>query len=93
MKLSIPANYDPDLIPELAELPVTEIYGKFPSDLVGGGRPFYMGTPLSKRDLTDYVARIERHGMVFNYLLNSSCQGNLRRLKWLEASNGCDCRG
>jgi collagenase-like PrtC family protease len=76
MKLSLAANYDPDLAPELARYPVTEVYGKFASDPFGGGRPSYMGTPLSKRELRGYVACLARHGIAFNYLLNASCLGN-----------------
>jgi collagenase-like PrtC family protease len=76
MKLSVAANYDLDLVSKLAALPVVEVYGKFPADAVGGGRPSYMGTPLAKRDLAAYVAELERHDINFNYLLNSSCMGN-----------------
>jgi len=76
MELTVAANYDPQIVPQLAEYPVREVYGKFPVDLVGGGRPSYMGTPLSRRDLRGYVAALTRHGIGFNYLLNSSCMGN-----------------
>ena len=76
MKLSVAANYDLDLIPNLAALGVTEVYGKFPSDLVGGGRPSYMGTPLTKKELAAYVTSLAEQGIAFNYLLNSSCLGN-----------------
>jgi collagenase-like PrtC family protease len=76
MRLSIAANYDPDLAPQLAGLPVTEVYGKFVADAVGGGRPSYMGTPLTKRDLAAYVAALDKQDIAFNYLLNSSCLGN-----------------
>ena len=76
MKLTIPANYDLELVPKLAEHPVAEVYGKLPGDLVGGGRPSYMGTPLNERALGRYVAALQQHGIAFNYLLNSSCQGN-----------------
>lgn len=76
MELSVAANYDLDLVVRLAEFPVVEVYGKFASDAVGGGRPSYMGTPLTKRDLAGYVAELGRHGIAFNYLLNSSCLGN-----------------
>lgn len=76
MKLALPANYDPDLIPQLAVYPVDEVYGKFPSDLVGGGRPSYMGAPLSEKDLAGYIERLASHGIAFNYLLNSACLGN-----------------
>jgi collagenase-like PrtC family protease len=76
MKLSVAANYDLDLVPKLAGLPVSEMYGKFASDAIGGGRPSYMGTPLTPRDLEAYVAALDKQGIAFNYLLNSSCQGN-----------------
>jgi collagenase-like PrtC family protease len=76
MKLSVAANYDFDLVSTLAEFPVAEVYGKFPADAVGGGRPSYMGTPLTKNDLAAYVSVLNRHGIAFNYLLNSSCLGN-----------------
>jgi len=76
MKLSVAANYDLKLVPKLADYPVTEVYGKLPADVVGGGRPSYMGTPLSDRQLAAYVAELDRHGIAFNYLLNSACLGN-----------------
>jgi len=76
MKLTIPANYDCGIVPELSRYPVAEVYGKLPGDLVGGGRPSYMGTPLDMSALSRYVATLQRHGIKFNYLLNSSCQGN-----------------
>ncbi len=76
MQLSVAANYDLELVSKLAAFPVAEVYGKFPADAVGGGRPSYMGTPLTKHDLASYVAALGRHGIAFNYLLNSSCLGN-----------------
>jgi len=76
MRLTVAANYDPDVVPQLQQYPVTEVYGKFPVDFVGGGRPSYMGTPLSEADLRHYVSLLGKHGIAFNYLLNSSCLGN-----------------
>jgi len=76
MKLSVAANYDGELVEKLAGFPVVEAYGKFAADPVGGGRPSYMGTALTKRDLAAYVAELKRHDISFNYLLNSSCLGN-----------------
>jgi collagenase-like PrtC family protease len=76
MKLTVPANYDLELVPALAQYPVSEVYGKLPGDLVGGGRPSYMGTPLTKTDLGRYAAALQQQGIAFNYLLNSSCHGN-----------------
>ena len=31
-KFSLAANYDPELVPQLAGYPVDEVYGKFPTD-------------------------------------------------------------
>lgn len=76
MRLTVAANYDPEIVPQLQQYPVAEVYGKFPVDFVGGGRPSYMGTPLSRGQLREYVALLNRHGIAFNYLLNSSCMGN-----------------
>ena len=36
-RFSLAANYDPELIPELAPYPVDEVYGKFPDDGISGG--------------------------------------------------------
>jgi len=38
-RFSLAANYDPELVPQLAGYPVDEVYGKFPTDGVSGGRP------------------------------------------------------
>jgi len=76
VRLCVPANYDRKLVGYLAAHPVEEVYGKLPADFVGGGRPSYMGTPVSMRDLARYVAELRRHGIAFNYLLNAACLGN-----------------
>lgn len=76
MKLSLAANYDMDLAPRLKGYPVVEVYGQLPDDFVGGGRPRYMSTPLTKKALAEYVAHLRRHGIAFNYLLNAACHGN-----------------
>src|SRR5450756_2312627 len=75
-KFSLAANYDLDLVPALAAYPVDEVYGKFPTDGVSGGRPRYLATPLSEADLRNYIRLLDRHGIAFNYLLNGACFGN-----------------
>lgn len=75
-KFSLAANYDPELVPALAPYPVDEVYGKFPTDGVSGGRPRYLSTPLSEADLRGYIGLLDRHGIAFNYLLNGACFGN-----------------
>jgi collagenase-like PrtC family protease len=75
-RFSLAANYDPELVPALAAYPVDEVYGKFPTDGISGGRPRYMATPLSEADLRQYIRLLDGHGIAFNYLLNGSCFGN-----------------
>jgi len=76
MQFSLAANYDPALIPEISKYPVKEIYGKFPADGINSGRPRYMATPLSRKQLQQYIQVLDSHGIAFNYLLNGSCMGN-----------------
>lgn len=76
MRLAVPANYDAAILPELARLGATEVYGKLPLDEVGGGRPTYMASPLPRRALARYVGAVRAAGMEFNYLLNAACTGN-----------------
>jgi hypothetical protein len=47
-----------------------------PGDLVGGGRPSYMGTPLGSHALARYVAVLQQHGIAFNYLVMSKLKCN-----------------
>ena len=76
MKITILANCDCELVPELCRYPMAEVYGKLTGDLVGGGRPCYMGTPLDMSALGRYVAVLQRQRREFNYRMNSSCQRN-----------------
>jgi hypothetical protein len=67
-RFSLAANYDPDLIPQLASYPVDEVYGKFPTDGISGGRPRYLATPLTETDLRSYIRLLEQHRTAFNSL-------------------------
>lgn len=73
-KFSLAANYDPEVVSGLAAYPVDEIYGKFHTDGISGGRPRYLATPLSKADLRHYIRLLDHHGIAFNYLLNCPLQ-------------------
>ena len=75
-KFSLAANYDQELVKELAAYPIDEVYGKFPADGISGGRPRYLATPLPDADLRHYIRLLDSHGIAFNYLLNGSCFGN-----------------
>lgn len=100
MKLSVAANYDSEIIPTLVEYPVEEVYGKFHRDIVGGGRPGYMGAVLSEQALAEYARALRQHGIEFNYLLNSPCLSNRewtrkwqkKLLKLLEKIDGMGIR-
>lgn len=76
MRLTVPANYDSSILPDLKQAGAFEVYGKLPFDVTGGGRPSSMSTPLSKRGLATYIADVHRSGLEFNYLLNAACFGN-----------------
>ena len=39
MKLTVPANYDPDVVPELSRYPVIEVYGSSRAIVSEGGAP------------------------------------------------------
>jgi collagenase-like PrtC family protease len=76
MTLMAPANYDVEVLPQLAARSVREIYGRLTHDVVGGGRPAYMAGPLNRKKLQNYIDAVAAAGMEFNYLLNSACLGN-----------------
>lgn len=77
MKLSVATNFDDQLVEQLKDYPVFELYGKLPADLVGGGRASVMLAPLSPKKLRQHIQTVHRHGMEFNYLLNASCLDNM----------------
>ncbi|MBU5614676.1 U32 family peptidase [Geomonas azotofigens] len=76
MKLSVATNFEPDLLRALEGYPVAELFGKLPSDSVGGGRASFMLAPLSKARFTAHVRDAARRGIGFNYLLNPACMDN-----------------
>lgn len=76
MELSAPANYDIGLVPSLTVYPVTDVYGKLPYDIVGGGRASFSSSPVTFEHMERYIAELQLHGIGFTYLLNSACLGN-----------------
>ena len=63
-RFSLAANYDSELIPQLAPYPVDEVYGKFPDDGISGGRPRYLATPVSETTMRQYIRELDRHGIL-----------------------------
>ena len=77
MNFSAPTNFDPRLIRGLARYNVTEVYGKLPSDAVGGGRLSQLLPAVSMASLRQHAELCRAHGIGFNYLLNASASDNL----------------
>ena len=77
MKLSVPTNWQPDLLDNLNKSRVKEIYGKLDSDPIGGCRPTIMLPYIDKRRVKDYILNVHQYGLKFNYLLNATCLGNV----------------
>ena len=77
VRFSVACNFDPELVDRIRPWPVYEVFGKLTSDYFGGGRPsFYLPT-VGKKELEDYVRRVHRDGIEFNYLLNASSMNNV----------------
>jgi len=76
MKLSVASNFKPDFLAALEGYPVTELFGKLPSDSIGGGRASFMLSPLSVGQLREHVRSAAERGIGFNYLINPACMDN-----------------
>ena len=75
-KLSVPHNWQNDLIDNLDMSCVEEFYGKLDSDVLGGGRPSNTCAPVSRKTIAREIRRIHALGKKFNYLLNATCLDN-----------------
>ncbi len=76
IKLSVAACFEDGFLDGLSGSAVTELFGKLPSDPVGGGRASFMLSPLSARKLKEYIEAAGKKGIGFNYLLNPACMDN-----------------
>jgi collagenase-like PrtC family protease len=76
MKFSVATNFDPELLDALQGYPVAELFGKLPSDSVGGGRASFMLAPLSRKQFSSHVQAAAQRGIGFNYLINPACLDN-----------------
>ncbi len=73
MKYSIPTNWQDDLIRGLPGSDGSELYGKLPEDVVGGGRASAILPRVSLGQAERHVREAHAHGLQFNYLLNATC--------------------
>lgn len=77
MKFSVPTNWQEDLLPIFKSSDIYEVYGKFAQDYIGGGRPTYSLSDISKKYFIRYIKKIHEYGCKFNYLINASCLGGI----------------
>ncbi len=77
MKLSVPTNWDVELLEALRDYPVENIYGAVDRSILGGGRPTCALSAVSKKQVERYIERTHSLGMKFTYLLNTSCLNNM----------------
>lgn len=73
---SVPTNFEPDLVPALTGLPVGDLYGQLPRDLVGGGRASFLFPEVTRRRVREHVAEAHRAGFRFQYTLNAPSLAN-----------------
>jgi hypothetical protein len=76
MILSVATNFKPNFLDAIAGYPVTELFGKLPSDSFGGGRASFMQSPLTVRQLRNHIQSAAERGIGFNYLINTACLDN-----------------
>ena len=85
MKISLATNYENDLIDQIKEYPIYEIYGKLKNDIIGGGRADRELDDIEDRKFEEHVKYVRENGINFNYLLNGSClSNNEQNLEWQE---------
>lgn len=77
MTLTIPTNWRDDFLDSVDLSCVKAVYGKLPSDSVGGGRASAALSPVSKASARAHIREIRSRGIQFNYLLNATCMDNL----------------
>lgn len=83
MKISLATNFDDNLIDEIKEYPIYEVYGKMKNDFIGGGRPNNGLHDVEKDRFEKHVKKVRESGIKFNYLLNGSCLSNREQdIEW-----------
>jgi collagenase-like PrtC family protease len=80
MKLSVAVNWDLELLDGLAQIPeVNSVYAKLPYDIVGGGRAGSVLPSVDMDTATAYIREVHNRGLLFSYLINAPCLGNLEQ--------------
>lgn len=77
MKFSVPINWQPDLLETIDISSVAEVYGKMEPDCLGGAHAYCLLPSAGRKALVREVGRAHDRGLLFNYLLNPVCTGNM----------------
>jgi len=82
MKLSVATNFDYKLLDIIKKYPsVKEVFGALSSGVLGGLLPSPFLPTIDKNAVEKYVKKTHELGIEFNYILNSSCSGNIEHTK------------
>jgi collagenase-like PrtC family protease len=73
--LTVPFNWQDDLLSALPLSSVGEFYGQLDRDTVGGGRASCTVPAVRKDKARSLIRDIRDRGISFNYLLNATCMG------------------
>lgn len=76
MKLTVPTNWQDDLLAKIKKPYVDTVYGKLDKDFVGGGRASCVIKKVSRGAAEEHIKEAHSCGLKFFYLLNASCMGN-----------------
>lgn len=79
MKISLATNFDDNLIDQIKDYPIYEVYGKLNGDIIGGGRPSNYLKKLDIEKFENHVKKVRNASINFNYLLNSACLTNFNQ--------------
>src|SRR5664279_5104985 len=76
MELSVATNFKFDFLDAIGGYSVIELFGKPPSDSIGGGRASFMLFLLTVGQLRKHIRTAAERGIGFNYLINPACMDN-----------------
>jgi collagenase-like PrtC family protease len=74
---AVPLNWEPGYFEALDFSKAVEVYGKLREDFTGGGKSSMAQGEPSRTDVRQAVREAHARGLEFNYLLNTTCIGNL----------------
>lgn len=85
-KFCVGTNFKNDLLEKLSciekkyknnNVKISEVYGSFATSLLGSARPAFSLPKISSQQLKRHIEKAKEFGYEFNYLVNSSCLGNV----------------